>query len=373
MLAVAIVFVADAVLLVGLIALKTVHRRRMEQHDRRRSAYLGVLSRRMSFPLHTDYIDPKVVNDGAFLDAVIDLRNTMAGPEIDTLAGIIDRYGLVKRQAARLRSRYPLGRRLRAAVALAEMGDESSAPVLIEFLDDREPEIRIQCARGLGRMQHTPAIDAIIERFGHESPWVRSRFADTLVGFGAAAVWSLLAYVRVNHDHGENEAVVEAIRVLGTIGDRDVGPALTELLDRFEDPELLIATIEALGHIGGPLAVSPLIGFLRADDWRLRAKAAHSLGDIGDPLANPSLRVALEDENWWVRRNSAASLAGVSGGTEILREALHGDDIYARDAAAEALADSGELGKARERKEGGSATPADLELLAFMAQDSLVP
>jgi HEAT repeat protein len=373
LLAVGIVFVVDAVLLLGLIALKSVHRRRMERHDQRRSAYLGVLSRRMSFPLHTDYIDPKVVNDAAFLDAVIDLRNTMAGPEIDTLAGIIDRYGLVKRQASRLRSRFPLGRRLRAAVSLAEMGDESSAPVLIEFLNDREPEIRIQCARGLGRMHHTPAIDEIIHRFGKESPWVRSRFADTLVGFGSGAVWSLLAYIRVNHDHDEDEAVVEAIRVLGTVGDREVGPALTDLLDEFEDPELKIATIDALGHIGGPLAVTPLVGYLTSGDWRLRAKAAHSLGEIGDPVATPALRLCLEDENWWVRRNSAASLAGMMGGIEILQQALHGADIYARDAAAEALADCGELGRARERQEQGQATSADLELLGFMVEDALVP
>jgi HEAT repeat protein len=372
-LAVGIVFVVDAVLLFGLITLKAVHRRRMERHDQRRSAYLGVLSRRMAYPLHTDYIDPKVARDSAFLDAVIDLRNTMLGPEIDTLAGIIDRYGLVKHQTARLRSRFPLGRRLRAAVSLAEMGDESSAPVLIEFLNDREPEVRIQCARGLGRMHHTPAIDAIIDRFGEESPWVRSRFADTLVGFGVGAAWSLLAYIRVNHDHGENEGVIEAIRVLGNIGERDVGPALGDLLGRFEDPELVIAAIEALGYIGGPLAVTPLLGFFQADDWRLRAKAAHSLGEIGDPLANPALRKGLEDEDWWVRRNSAAALAEMPGGLEILHQALHSEDVFARDAAAEALANSGELGHARGRREQGEETEADRALLSFMIEDALVP
>jgi HEAT repeat protein len=143
-------------------------------------------------------------------------------------------------------------------------------------------------------MHHTPAIDAIIERFDEESPWVRSRFADTLVGFGAGAVWSLLAYIRVNHDHDEgNEAVIEAIRILGTIGERDVGPALSDLLDSFEDPELKIAAIDSLGYIGGPMAVAPLVGFLDADDWRIRNKAAHSLGEIGDPLADPALRTSL--------------------------------------------------------------------------------
>ncbi len=61
------------------------------------------------------------------------------------------------------------------------------------------------------------------------------------------------------------------------------------------------------------------------------------------------------------------------GGLEILHQTLHGADVYARDAAAEALADCGELGKARERQEQGQATPADLELLGFMVEDALVP
>ena len=223
-------------------------------------------------------------------------------------------------------------------------------------------------------MHHTPAIDAIIERFGQESPWVRSRFADTLVGFGAGAVWSLLAYVRVNHDHDEgNEAVIEAIRILGIIGERDVGPALIDLLHRFRDPELKIAAIDALGYIGGPMAVTPLIGFLNADDWRIRNKAAHSLGEIGDPLANDALRRGLEDANWWVRRSSAAALAGLSEGLEVLHQALHSGDLFARDAAAEALADCGELGRAREREEQGQATDADRQLLGFMTEGALVP
>jgi HEAT repeat protein len=188
------------------------------------------------------------------------------------------------------------------------------------------------------------------------------------------AAWSLLAYIRVNHGHEEgDEAVIEAIRLLGTIGERDVGPALGDLLDKFEDPELKIAAIDSLGYIGGPMAVAPLVGFLGSDDWRIRNKAAHSLGEIGDPLANEALSKAMADENWWVRRNSAAALAGMSGGPEALHRALHAGDVFARDAAAEALANSGELGKARERRDRGQATAGDLELLSFMTEDALVP
>jgi HEAT repeat protein len=272
---------------------------------------------------------------------------------------------------ARLRSRFPLGRRLRAAVSLAEIGDESTARVLVEHLSDREPEIRIQCARGLVRIKDTAAIDAILERFDLEEPWVRARFADTLVGFGSKATWPLVAYIRVNLRHSDNDGVVEAIRVLGVIGDRDVGPTLAGVLRVASDPEVLIATIEALGLVGGPLAIRPLRAAVQSADWRLRAKAATSLGQIGDPSVNPLLARSLEDANWWVRRNSAAALAALQGGTDLLHHALSSDDEFARDAAAEALADCGVLAAAREREERGAATAEDAALLAHMAEQVL--
>jgi HEAT repeat protein len=373
LIAVAVVFLIDIILLAGLVSLKAVHRRRRRIHAARRAEYVTVLSRHLAFQHHTDPFETNIADDDAFLDAVIDLRNIVSGTEIDNLTGIIDRSGLAKRQEARLRSRFPLGRRLRAAVSLAEMGDESSAPVLIEHLDDREPEIRIQCARGLGRIQHTSAIDPILERFGFEQPWVRARFADTLVGFGTKATWPLVAYIRVNLGHDQNQGVIEAIRVLGTIGDQEVGPTLAGVLRVASDPEVAIATIDALGVVGGPLAIRPLKYTFRHPDWRLRAKSATALAQIGDPSINPVLADGLDDENWWVRRNSAAALSILPGGTDVLLKAIESESTFAADAAAEALADSGDLAAARARSEAGEANHGDRVLLDYVSAQEAVP
>jgi HEAT repeat protein len=363
LIAVSIVFIVAAAMLIGLVALKTVHRRRALRRRYRRARYVELISRHLASPSPSYPIDAWAVDDDAFLDAVIDVRNVVTGRDVDTLAGIADGVGLARRQVSKLRSRFPLGRRLRAAVSLAEIGDESTAGVLIEHLADREPEIRIQCARGLGRMRYEPAIGAILARFGLEAPWVRARFADTLVGFGDKATWPLVAYIRANLRHSGNEGVVEAIRVLSVIGDREVGPSLAGILRAAVDPEVRIAVIEALGAVGGPLAIRPLKYTFRSPDWRLRAKSATSLGHIGDPSINRVLARGLEDANWWVRRNSAAALAALPGGEAILFQAIGWDDQFARDAASEALADSGALAAARARHEAGSATESDLALL----------
>ncbi|MGB8361549.1 MAG: hypothetical protein WCE80_09130, partial [Acidimicrobiia bacterium] len=74
----------------------------------------------------------------------------------------------------------------------------------------------------------------------------------------------------------------------------------------------------------------------------------------------------LTDENWWVRRNSAAALADLPHGLIYLYEALESTDAFARDAAAEALADAGAVLGARQRIMEGGATDNDHLLIEFI-------
>lgn len=221
-------------------------------------------------------------------------------------------------------------------------------------------------------MGYTAAIDLILERFPDETPWVRGRFAETLISFGRDATWPLMSFARVNHSHEEHPGVTEAIRTLGVIGDLEVGPALAELLYTASDIETSIAIVEALGEVGGPVAFRPLKRAFQSDDWRLRAKAATAFGDIGDPSINAVVATGLSDPSWWTRRNSASALAALPGGVDILHDALLSPDHFARDAAAEALADCGELIAARERAERGEATRRDQRLLDHMDEPGMV-
>lgn len=359
-----IVFGVNTLALAALILLKVVHRRRMKSHVRRRRTYVTLLSKHVAFEHCTDPISAEMAEDPAFLDALIDVRNAVAGPELATLDQIVSRHGVIAHQVKNLQAPFPLGRRLRAAVALAEIGDESSAPILMEHLDDREQEIRIQAARGLGRIKWTPAIDRIVWRFGIETPWVRVRFSDTLTTFGAKATWPLLAYVKINHRY-DTEGPKLALRTLAQIEDREAVKPILEVLAQTTNLEIQIAAIEALGELGSPGAVPALSEMLTSPHWELRAKAATALGNIGDTWATPLLLTALRDPDWWVRRNSAAAIARMPAGIKTLYEALESDDRFAADSAAEALTDAGELVLARRR---GARTDESTEepLLAHM-------
>ena len=348
LIAVLIIFTVAALLLTVLLVLKTVNRRRMASHRKRREAYLHLLSRHLAYENCTDPITASMAEDPAFFDALIDMRNAVTGDGISTLHRIVNQHGVIDRQIKRLDSRFPLGRRLRAAVSLAELGDESAADALMHHLDDPTPEIRIQCARGLGRIQWTPAIEEIVWRFHLETPWVRARFSDTLTKFGTKATWPLLAYVRVNHRHDSSGPAL-ALRTIAQIQDyQAVGPVL-EILRETSNLEIEIAAIETLGELGSPESLPVLLERLDSTSWEIRAKAASALGGIGDPTAIPRLRETMRDESWWVRRASAAAIARLPEGIAELYAALDDHDPFAADAAAEALADAGEVLSVREK------------------------
>jgi HEAT repeat protein len=75
--------------------------------------------------------------------------------------------------------------------------------------------------------------------------------------------------------------------------------ALSHLTD--ENPAFRWGAAEALGRMGDPRAVIPLIRALKDGDWRVRMKAAWSLGRLGDRSALIPLREALGDPMEGVR------------------------------------------------------------------------
>src|SRR5690606_13823114 len=172
-----VVLVLNALGVAALIILKAINRSRRRRAEARKRSHMRLISRHVAFEHSTDPGPAKAATHPAFIDALIDVRNALAGSDLENLERLVARHGVVDELVSVLRRSFPKVKRLRAAMALAELADDEAAPVLLEHLDDREPEIRVQAARGLGRMKWTPAIDAIVARFGMETPWVRARFA----------------------------------------------------------------------------------------------------------------------------------------------------------------------------------------------------
>lgn len=103
----------------------------------------------------------------------------------------------------------------------------------------------------------------------------------------------------------------KAADALGTMGERARGPLHTIL--QYPKMHVRLGAIEALGDIGSPDSVEPVVERLRHDpDNEVRWVAALSLGQIGDPRAVPALVEALKDPDRYVRYGAVMSLEALS-------------------------------------------------------------
>jgi len=83
---------------------------------------------------------------------------------------------------------------------------------------------------------------------------------------------------------------------------------LIKALGYIKDEDVRTAAAGALGQIGDPRAVEPLIAALKDEGESVRSSAARALGKIGDPRAVESLIAALKDKKWHVRKPAAGAL-----------------------------------------------------------------
>ena len=135
-----------------------------------------------------------------------------------------------------------------------------------------------------------------------------------------------------------------AIRCLGSGGPKSVS-AIPVLLDALDDEDRCVRSraAEALGKIGHPDAVEPLIDVFERDgeDWEVRASAAEALGKLGDARATPALIASLVDMVSHVRYQAAVALGEVEGGTAaetaLESTAQYDADMTVRHAAKESL------------------------------------
>ncbi len=107
--------------------------------------------------------------------------------------------------------------------------------------------------------------------------------------------------------HRDPAVQYEAAEALGVLGEPSaVSPLVAALTgDRYSGVRWKAA--EALARIGSP-AVEPLIGALGDSDEDVRWKAAIALGEIGDPRAIPPLIALLEDQDRFVQSRAAYAL-----------------------------------------------------------------
>jgi Uri superfamily endonuclease len=142
------------------------------------------------------------------------------------------------------------GARWWAARALAEVGCDGAAQLLVRALDDVDADVRACAALALGRTGATPelagaASPALARALADESAFVASIAGDALAMIGEPAVASLVETLADDNSHVR----LLAVRALGRIRSQSaIGP----LFGLLEDPSYLVRycvqeALEALG------------------------------------------------------------------------------------------------------------------------------
>ncbi|MGL4377261.1 MAG: HEAT repeat domain-containing protein [Microcoleaceae cyanobacterium] len=126
--------------------------------------------------------------------------------------------------------------RIYAALALGEQHDPRAIPSLIEALNDPDTNVRYHAIDSLGHLRATEAVDILTEIAASGDFFLGFPALDALLRIGERATASP-RLVPLLQNELLGPAVVE---VLEKIGDREVVPALAELLNGFQPPTLLV-------------------------------------------------------------------------------------------------------------------------------------
>jgi HEAT repeat protein len=249
---------------------------------------------------------------------VLGYLGKVRGPARQPLLDLLEHNGTVARARRRLHRPGAVGR-ARAAEVLGRAGGPAVALDLLRLLSDREPAVRAVAAAGLSAA--TPSAEvvrALLAAVEGDRRVPTGLLVDALLRLGPDAAGHLAAALADGAPHVQ----AVAAEALGRLASMPATQALLAVLaEPGADAEVRSRAAGALGRIGAPAAVDPLIGLLRpGQPPALRVAAAGALGDLGSPRAVPGL-LPLLAEAYPLAAAAAAALAQLgSAGAAALAE-----------------------------------------------------
>jgi len=166
---------------------------------------------------------------------------------------------------------------------------------------------RYEVAYALQNFKHPAALPLITHIVKNDSDAVNQSVA--LSAISAAKLKEGIPLLLESLNSPEPYVRQHAASALGSLKAEEAVQPLLKLLAKEKDKDCLHKTIEALGKIGKPEIVEPLLPFLKHRDWGVRGHAIGAVGQFKRKDLIPQLAEGLRDRNSWVRSHAVWALA----------------------------------------------------------------
>jgi HEAT repeat protein len=231
-----------------------------------------------------------------------DYLSKVRGESRDALVRLLVERGTVDDAERRLRRPGDVGRSA-AAELLGRCGLVRSRVALESLLERGSAEVRAAGVRALGRLGDPAVVTPLLETLHIRRSVPAAIVAQAALRIGPSAIPALTQAAGDPNDSVRSTAVT----VLGMQRAIDAVPTLIGVLDADVVVTVRGYAARALGQIGDPRAVDPLIRAVRADPENAGVVAA-ALGELGDPMAVEVLSSLVTNRSHDVATAAATSL-----------------------------------------------------------------
>lgn len=254
------------------------------------------------------------------------------GDARDALVGLLLARGTIDAAERRLGRPGVVGRAA-AAELLGRCGLARSREPLESLLHHRSPEVRGSAVRALGRLGDPAVVEPLLDTVSGARTVPAAIVAQSALRVGPAAIPALHDAVR------EPDAAVRsvAVAVLGLERAIEAVPALVGVLAGDAEVTVRGHAARALGHIGDPRAVAPLVRAAH-DDPAIAGVTAIALGELGDASGVEALATLVGDPRHDVATAAAMALTGCGAAGFAALRRLQADGGAAADHAVAAIA-----------------------------------
>jgi len=223
------------------------------------------------------------LGEGSVAEAVDMLQGPV--PELrETAAVILGRVGMPAARALRAVLGHPdPDIRMLAVRAVAEIGDASVVPQLMEMVEDTDTGVSSESIRALAQLEDPRGASAVVRALGAGSAAVREALDFAIPRFGGS-VAAALADRLLEDDPAVVQQAAEALRLLPTGAEEALAARLGSDL-----PAMRIAAARVMGTLDGFAGIEPLTRALADPDPQVRDEVARALGAIGAPAVGPVL------------------------------------------------------------------------------------